>query len=54
MNHNRLPRGEVLLMLTPADSPKRFATERVARLFHAQGCHGTVFTEEWLTPIGDQ
>jgi hypothetical protein len=49
---NDLPRGEVLLVLPPADSPERDTMQRVAQLFRAKGRHVTVLTEERLPPIG--
>jgi hypothetical protein len=51
---NRLPRGEVLLVLPPADSPERATMERVAQLFRAKGRHVTVLTEERLQPAGSR
>jgi hypothetical protein len=48
---NDLPRGEVLLVLPPADSPERMTMQRVAQLFRAKGRHVTVLTEERLPPI---
>jgi hypothetical protein len=51
---DRLPRGEVLLVLPPAGSPERRTMERVAQLFRAKGRHVTVLTEERLQPIGRQ
>ena len=42
---DRLPRGEVLLVLPPPDSRERATMERVARLFRAKGRHVTVLTE---------
>jgi hypothetical protein len=51
---NRLPRGEVLLVLPPADSPERATMERVAQLFRAKGRHVTVLSEERLQPAGDR
>jgi hypothetical protein len=49
---NDLPRGEVLLVLPPGDSPERATMQRVARLFRAKGRHVTILTEERLSPIG--
>ena len=49
---NDLPRGEVLLVLPPADSPERTTMQRVAQLFRAKGRHVTILTEERLHPIG--
>jgi hypothetical protein len=49
---NDLPRGEVLLVLPPADSPERKTMQRVAQLFRAKGRHVTVLTEERLQSIG--
>ena len=49
---NELPRGEVLLVLPPADSRERSTMKRVAQLFRAKGRHVTVMTEERLPPIG--
>jgi hypothetical protein len=49
---DRLPRGEVLLVLPPAGSPERQTMQRVAQLFRAKGRHVTVLTEERLPPIG--
>jgi hypothetical protein len=49
---DRLPLGEVLLVLPPADSPERRTMERVAALFRARGRHVTVLTEERLQTIG--
>jgi hypothetical protein len=51
---NDLPRGEVLLVLPPADSPERAAMQRVAQLFRAKGRHVTVLTEERLLPVGQR
>ncbi len=51
---NELPRGEVLLVLPPADSPERHTMQRLAQLFRATGRHVTVLTEERLQPIGRQ
>ena len=48
---NALPRGEVLLVLPPADSRERSAMERVAQLFRAKGRHVTVLAEERLPPV---
>jgi len=49
---NRLPRGEVLLVLPPPESRERQTMERVAQLFRAKGRHVTVLTEERLAAIG--
>jgi hypothetical protein len=49
---DRLPRGEVLLVLPPAESPERTTMQRVAQLFRAKGRHVTVLTEERLQSIG--
>ena len=49
---NDLPRGEVLLVLPPADSPERRTMQRLAQLFRAKGRHVTVLTEERLVAIG--
>jgi hypothetical protein len=49
---NDLPRGEVLLVLPPIDSPERTTMQRVAQLVRAKGRHVTVLTEERLPPIG--
>lgn len=49
---NDLPRGEVLLVLPPPDSPERTTMQRLAQLFRAKGRHVTVLTEERLRPIG--
>jgi hypothetical protein len=49
---DRLPRGEVLLVLPPTDSPERATMQRVAQLFRAKGRHVTVLSEERLPPIG--
>jgi hypothetical protein len=49
---DRLPRGEVLLVLPPVDSPERTTMQRVAQLFRAKGRHVTILTEERLPPIG--
>jgi hypothetical protein len=49
---NDLPRGEVLLVLPPADSPERTTMQRLAQLFRAKGRHVTVLTEERLVAIG--
>ena len=49
---DRLPRGEVLLVLPPADSLERQTMQRVAQLFRAKGRHVTILTEERLRPIG--
>jgi len=46
---NALPRGDILLVLPPADSPERAAMQRVAATFRAKGRHVTVLTEERLT-----
>ncbi|MGE0545000.1 MAG: hypothetical protein AB7R89_33000 [Dehalococcoidia bacterium] len=51
---DRLPRGEVLLVLPPADSPERTTMQRVAQLFRAKGRHVTVLTEERLVSIGQR
>jgi hypothetical protein len=45
---DQLPRGEVLLVLSPADSPKRQTMQRVAQLFRAKGRRVTVLTDERL------
>ena len=49
---DRLPRGEVLLVLPPADSPERDTMQRIAQLFRAKGRHVTILTEERLQPLG--
>jgi hypothetical protein len=49
---NELPRGEVLLVLPPADSPERTTMQRLAQLFRAKGRPVTVLTEERLVAIG--
>ncbi len=49
---DRLPRGEVLLVLPPADSPERMTMQRVAQVFRAKGRHVTILTEERLVTIG--
>ncbi len=49
---DRLPHGEVLLVLPPADSPERTTMQRVAQLFRAKGRHVTILTEERLVTIG--
>jgi hypothetical protein len=49
---NDLPRGEVLLVLPPIDSPERTTMQRVAQLFRAKGRHVTILTEERLVAIG--
>jgi hypothetical protein len=41
---NELPRGEVLLVLPPADSPERTTMQRLAQLFRAKGRPVTVLT----------
>jgi hypothetical protein len=51
---DQLPRGEVLLVLPPADSPERDTMQRLAQLFRAKGRHVTILTEERLQPIGQQ
>jgi hypothetical protein len=51
---DRLPRGEVLLVLPPPESRERRTMERVAALFRAQGRHVTMLTEERLQPVGGQ
>ena len=51
---NDLPRGEVLLILPPVDSPERTTMQRVAQLFRAKGRHVTILTEERLPPIGNR
>ncbi len=43
---NALPRGDILLVLPPTDSPERATLERVAQTFRAKGRHVTVLTEE--------
>jgi hypothetical protein len=48
---DQLPRGEVLLVLPPADSPERTTMQRLAQLFRAKGRHVTLLTEERLPPI---
>jgi hypothetical protein len=48
---DRLPRGEVLLVLPSAGSPERRTMQRVAQLFRANGRHVTVLTEERLVAI---
>ena len=45
---NALPRGDILLVLPPADSPERTTMQRVAETFRARGRHVTVLTEERL------
>ncbi len=47
---DRLPRGEVLLVLPPVGSPERATMERVAATFRAKGRRVTVLTEEQLAP----
>ena len=42
---DRLPSGEVLLVLPPAGTPERTTMEQVARLFRARGRHLTVLSE---------
>ena len=49
---NALPRGEVLLVLPPADSRERSTMERVAQLFRANGRHVTVLTAERVAAVG--
>ena len=49
---DRLPRGEVLLVLPPAGSAERTTMRRVAQLFRAKGRHVTILTEERLAAIG--
>jgi len=49
---DRLPRGEVLLVLPPPGSPERVTLQRVAQLFRGKGRHVTVLTEERLDLIG--
>ena len=49
---DQLPRGEVLLVLPPADSPERTTMQRVAQLFRAKGRHVTILTEERLASTG--
>ena len=49
---NRLPPGEVLLVLPPAGSAERGTLQRVAQLFRAKGRHVTVLTEERLPSVG--
>ena len=51
---DRLPRGEVLLVLPPLGSPERATVQRVAQLFRAKGRHVTILTEERLALIGDR
>jgi len=48
---NALPRGDILLVLPPADSPERATMQRVAQIFRAKGRRVTVLTEERL-PVG--
>ena len=48
---NDLPRGDILLVLPPADSRERPTMERVAQLFRAKGRHVTVLTEERLESV---
>jgi hypothetical protein len=50
----QLPRGEVLLVLPPADSPERMTMQRVAQLFRAKGRRVTVLTEERLPVIDNR
>ena len=45
---NELPRGDIRVVLPPADSRERPTMERVAQLFRAKGRHVTVLTEERL------
>ena len=45
---NRLPTGDILLVLPPADSPERATMRRVAETFRAKGRHVTVLSEERL------
>ena len=49
---DRLPQGEVLLVLPPADSPERMTMRRVAQLFRAKGRHVTLLSEERLPTVG--
>ncbi len=49
---NELPRGDILLVLPPADSPELTTMQRVAETFRAKGRHVTVLTEERLAPVG--
>ena len=49
---NELPKGDILLVLPPADSRERQTMQRVAQLFRAKGRHVTVLTEERLQPVG--
>jgi hypothetical protein len=49
---DRLPHGEVLLVLPPPDSRERQTMERLAALFRARGRHVTVLTEERLAAVG--
>jgi trehalose-6-phosphate synthase len=51
---NRLPRGDILLVLPPADSLERPVMERVAATFRAKGRRVTVLSEERLAPVGDR
>ena len=48
---NDLPRGDILVVLPPADSRERPTMERVAALFRAKGRHVTVLTEERLESV---
>jgi hypothetical protein len=45
---NVRPRGDILLVLPPADSPERATMQRAAATFRATGRHVTVLTEERL------
>jgi hypothetical protein len=51
---NDLPRGDILLVLPPADSPERATMHRVAATFRAKGRRVTVLTEERLAPVGER
>ena len=51
---NELPKGDILLVLPPADSRERPTMERVAQLFRAKGRHVTVLTAERLAPVAQR
>jgi hypothetical protein len=51
---NALPRGDILLVLPPADSPERPVMARVAATFRAKGRRVTALAEERLAPAGER
>ena len=51
---NRLPQGEVLLVLPHGDSPQRRTLKRTAALLRAKGRRVTVLAEERFDAAGER